>query len=45
MNADFQGGFAVDPEQVGASVKLAVATGIAGLSIEDSHRRIGGSAL
>ena len=36
VNADFQGGFAVDPEQVGANVKLAVATGIAGLSIEDS---------
>jgi 2-methylisocitrate lyase-like PEP mutase family enzyme len=36
VNADFQGGFAVDPEQVGGNVKLAVATGIAGLSIEDS---------
>lgn len=36
VNADFEGGFAVDPEQVGANVKLAVATGIAGLSIEDS---------
>ena len=36
VNADFQGGFAVDPEHVGANVKLAVATGIAGLSIEDS---------
>jgi 2-methylisocitrate lyase-like PEP mutase family enzyme len=36
VNADFQGGFAVDPEQVSANVKLAVATGIAGLSIEDS---------
>ena len=36
VNADFQGGFAVDPEQVGANVKLAAATGIAGLSIEDS---------
>ena len=36
VNADFQGGFAVDPEQVDANVKLAVATGIAGLSIEDS---------
>ena len=30
VNADFEGGFAVDPEQVGANVKLAVATGIAG---------------
>jgi 2-methylisocitrate lyase-like PEP mutase family enzyme len=36
VNADFQGGFADDPEQVNANVKLAVATGIAGLSIEDS---------
>ena len=38
MNADFEGGFAVDPEQVYANVTLAVATGIAGLSIEDSTR-------
>jgi 2-methylisocitrate lyase-like PEP mutase family enzyme len=36
VNADFEGGFAVDPEQVGVNVRLAAATGIAGLSIEDS---------
>jgi 2-methylisocitrate lyase-like PEP mutase family enzyme len=36
VNADFQGGFAVDPAQVAANVKLAAETGIAGLSIEDS---------
>ena len=36
INADFQGGFAVDPQQVAANVKLAAATGIAGLSIEDA---------
>lgn len=36
VNADFEGGFAVDPEQVGANVTLAAQTGIAGLSIEDS---------
>ena len=36
VNADFEGGFAVDPEQVKANVRLATATGIAGLSIEDS---------
>src|SRR3954471_13110108 len=36
VNADFEGGFADDPEQVAANVKLATATGIAGLSIEDS---------
>lgn len=36
VNADFKSAFAVDPQQVQANVKLAVATGIAGLSIEDS---------
>jgi 2-methylisocitrate lyase-like PEP mutase family enzyme len=36
VNADFEGGFADEPEQVAANVKLAAATGIAGLSIEDS---------
>ena len=36
VNADFEGGYAVDPADVAANVTLAVATGIAGLSIEDS---------
>src|SRR5882672_1886798 len=36
INADFEGGFASDPAGVTESVKLAVATGVAGLSIEDS---------
>ena len=36
VNADFAGGFAVDPADVGVNVKLAAETGIAGLSIEDS---------
>lgn len=36
VNADFEGGFAVDPDQLAANVKLAANTGIAGLSIEDS---------
>lgn len=36
VNADFEGGFAVDPQQVAANVKLAASTGVAGLSIEDS---------
>jgi len=36
VNADFEGGFAVGPQHVAANVKLAAATGIAGLSIEDS---------
>ena len=36
VNADFQNGYADEPEAVAASVKLCVATGVAGLSIEDS---------
>jgi len=36
VNADFEGGYAVDPQQVGENVTRAAATGIAGLSIEDS---------
>jgi 2-methylisocitrate lyase-like PEP mutase family enzyme len=36
VNADFEGGYAVDPDDVAAHVTLAAATGIAGLSIEDS---------
>jgi methylisocitrate lyase len=36
VNADFEGGFAIEPEDVGANVAAATATGIAGLSIEDS---------
>ena len=35
VNADFEGGFAVEPEGVASNVKKAVAAGIAGLSIED----------
>ncbi|HEU5219116.1 MAG TPA: isocitrate lyase/phosphoenolpyruvate mutase family protein, partial [Gemmatimonadales bacterium] len=36
VNADFEGGFAVDPARVAENVTAATATGIAGLSIEDS---------
>lgn len=36
VNADFEGGFAVEPEGVAANVARAIATGVAGLSIEDS---------
>ncbi len=36
VNADFQDGFGREPRDVGESVRLAVETGIAGLSIEDS---------
>jgi 2-methylisocitrate lyase-like PEP mutase family enzyme len=35
VNADFENGFADDPAGVAANVTLAVATGVAGLSIED----------
>jgi 2-methylisocitrate lyase-like PEP mutase family enzyme len=35
VNADFENGYADDPEGVAANVKLCVATGVAGLSIED----------
>ena len=36
VNADFEGGFAEAPAQVAANVTRAVATGVAGLSIEDA---------
>ncbi len=36
INADFEGGFAIEPTAVGDNVTAATATGIAGLSIEDS---------
>jgi 2-methylisocitrate lyase-like PEP mutase family enzyme len=35
VNADFEAGFGDGPEGVAESVKLAIATGVAGLSIED----------
>ena len=35
VNADFEGGFAHEPEALAQSVRLAVETGVAGLSIED----------
>jgi 2-methylisocitrate lyase-like PEP mutase family enzyme len=38
VNADFESGYGVDPQAVAESVGLAVATGVAGLSIEDSTR-------
>jgi 2-methylisocitrate lyase-like PEP mutase family enzyme len=37
LNADFESGFATDPEGVAANVGRAMATGIAGLSIEDRN--------
>jgi 2-methylisocitrate lyase-like PEP mutase family enzyme len=36
VNADFQSGYAADAEGVAESVRLCVATGVAGLSIEDA---------
>ena len=36
VNADFQAGYAHEPEAVAANVALCVATGVAGLSIEDN---------
>lgn len=39
VNADFQSGYADDPESLAENVKLCLATGIAGLSIEDNSGR------
>jgi methylisocitrate lyase len=36
VNGDFEGGFAIEPGDVQANVTAALATGVAGLSIEDS---------
>ena len=36
VNADFEGGFAHEPEKVATNVARGVKTGVAGLSIEDS---------
>jgi 2-methylisocitrate lyase-like PEP mutase family enzyme len=35
VNADFEGGFAIEPGEVAANVAAATGTGVAGLSIED----------
>jgi 2-methylisocitrate lyase-like PEP mutase family enzyme len=37
VNADFESGFATEPEELAANVSLAVDTGVAGLSIEDRN--------
>jgi len=39
VNADFQNGYADKPEDVAENVKRCVATGVAGLSIEDNSGR------
>jgi 2-methylisocitrate lyase-like PEP mutase family enzyme len=38
LNADFENGFAADPEGVAANVTRCIATGVAGLSVEDSPK-------
>ena len=42
VNADFQNGFADDPQGVADNVSLCIATGVAGLSIEDSSETVTG---
>lgn len=39
VNADFENGYADTPDGVAANVKLCIATGVAGLSIEDATGR------
>jgi 2-methylisocitrate lyase-like PEP mutase family enzyme len=39
VNADFENGYADDPDDVAESVRLCVKTGVAGLSIEDAADR------
>lgn len=39
VNADFMAGYADEPEDVAANVRLCIATGVAGLSIEDTTGR------
>jgi len=39
VNADFQNGYADDPDGVAANVNACIATGVAGLSIEDNSGR------
>lgn len=42
VSCDFENGFADEPAAVAANVELAVATGLAGCSVEDYTRRDGG---
>ena len=39
INADFEAGYAGEPEHVAGNVRLCLKTGVAGLSIEDNSRR------
>src|SRR5436189_3913580 len=38
VNADFLNGFADEPDEMEANVKLCVGTGVAGLSVEDNSQ-------
>src|SRR5690242_5698073 len=39
VNADFENAFADDPEDVAENVRMCVATGVAGISVEDNSGR------
>jgi len=39
VNADFESGYADEPEGIAENVRFCIATGVAGLSIEDNTRR------
>src|SRR5881275_3156075 len=39
VNADFENGYAHDPEELAKNVRLCVETGVAGLSVEDNSGR------
>ena len=43
VNADFQAGYADEPDSVAANVRRCIATGVAGLSIEDNTGRADGA--
>src|ERR1043166_2900659 len=39
VNADFENGYAHDPQELAKNVRLCVETGVAGLSVEDNSGR------
>jgi len=45
VNADYQSGYASDPDKLARSVKLCIGTGVAGLSIEDASGDLSPSSL
>ena len=40
VNADFEAGFGDTPQEIAASVRMAIDAGVSGLSIEDARNRI-----